>query len=316
MFNWLSVIFFQNFDSGIILGIEGENNMGIFGFFEDKKTKEELMAANAKIEQLEKQLEEKTKENAELKSMLNALNNSEARKTRRNKSQNRSMSTSEEADAFIENINAVKPEYNKESEQAGPKPKKIIKKNPDEDKTATVRVSQDKKEEPAKSVDEVDNNISEKPKRRGRKPKNKIDNTTPLKKNAKTPTGDDDKPKPSKKANGAIKRGRKKKDVDAKASASDIKVEEISVKAENAAEPLEAAVMGIDEYESYDAIKPSKIASKPKRKYIRRKPVGEGKADVKVSKTKKTNQSVKAVKPGKIESYADMLAITQGDKKK
>ena len=87
--------------------------MGIFGFFEDKKTKEELMAANAKIEQLEKQLEEKTKENAELKSMLNALNNSEARKTRRNKSQNRSMSTSEEADAFIENINAVKPEYNK-----------------------------------------------------------------------------------------------------------------------------------------------------------------------------------------------------------
>ena len=57
--------------------------MGIFGIFEDKKTKEELMAAKVKIEQLEKQLEEKTKENAELKSMLNALNNSEARKTRK-----------------------------------------------------------------------------------------------------------------------------------------------------------------------------------------------------------------------------------------
>ena len=241
--------------------------MGIFGIFEDKKTKEELMAAKVKIKRLEKQLEEKTKENAELKSMLNALNNFEARKTRKKKSQHRTMSASEEADAFIENINAVKPEYNKESDQTSQKSKKIIKKKRVEDKTATVRVSQDKKEDPAKSVDEVDNNISEKPKRRGRKPKNKVDNTTPLKKNAKTPTGDYDKPKLSKKANGAIKRGRKKKDADAKASASDIKVEEISVKAENAAEPLEAAVMGIDEYESYDAIKPSKIASKPKRKY-------------------------------------------------
>ena len=57
--------------------------MGIFGIFEDKKTKEGLMAANAKIEQLEKQLEEKIKENAELKSMLNALNNSEARKAKK-----------------------------------------------------------------------------------------------------------------------------------------------------------------------------------------------------------------------------------------
>ena len=35
--------------------------MGIFGIFEDKKTKEELMAAKVKIERLEKQMEEKTK---------------------------------------------------------------------------------------------------------------------------------------------------------------------------------------------------------------------------------------------------------------
>lgn len=285
--------------------------MGSFGFFEDKKTKEELMAANAKIEQLEKQLEEKIKENAELKSMLNALNNSEARKTRKKKSQNRTMSASEEADAFIENINAVKPEYNKESDQASQKPKKIIKKKQVEDKTATARVSQDKKEEPVNSTDEADNNISEKPTRRGRKPKNKVDNTTPLKKNVKTPTGDDDKPKPSKKANGAIKRGRKKKDADAKASASDIKVEEVSNKVENAAEPLEAVVMGIDEYENYDAIRPSKPASKPKRKYKRRKPFDASKARANTSKPQKTAGGVKAVKPGKIESYADMLAITQ-----
>lgn len=290
--------------------------MGIFRFFEDKKTKEELMAANAKIEQLEKQLEEKIKENAELKSMLNALNNSEARKTSRNKSQNRTMSASEEADAFIENIDAVKSEYNKESEQASQKPKKIIKKKRVEDKTATVRVSQDKKEESTKSADEVNKNISEKPKRRGRKPKNKVDNTTPLKKNAKTPTGDDDKPKPSKKVNGATKRGRKKKDTDDKASANDIKVEEASVKAENVAEPQEAAVMGIDEYENYDAIKPSKPASKPKRKYKRRKPVDASKAGANASKSQKTASGVKAVKPGKIESYADMLAITQESEKK
>lgn len=290
--------------------------MGIFRFFEDKKTKEELMAANAKIEQLEKQLEEKIKENAELKSMLNALNNSEARKTRRNKSQNRTMSASEEADAFIENIDVVKSEYNKESEQASQKPKKIIKKKRVEDKTATVRVSPDKKEEPVNSTDEADNNISEKPKRRGRKPKNKVDNTTPLKKNAKTPADDDDKPKPSKKVNGATKHGRKKKDADSKASASDIKAEEISVKAENAVEPLEAAVMGIDEYENYDAIKPSKLASKPKRKYIRRKPVDASKAGANASKSQKTADGVKAVKPGKIESYADMLAITQTGEKR
>ena len=240
--------------------------MGIFGFFEDKKTKEELLAAKVKIEQLEKQLEEKTKENAELKSMLNAFNNSEARKTRKKKSQHKTMSASEEADAFIKSIDADKPEYNKESEQASQKPKKIIKKKPDENKTATVRVSQGKKEELAKSADEADNNISEKPKGRGRKPKNKADKVA-SRKNAKTPTGDDSKPKPSKKVNGATKRGRKKKDTDAKASASDIKVEEISVKVENAAEPQEAAVMGIDEYENYVAIKPSKLASKPKRKY-------------------------------------------------
>lgn len=315
MFNWLSVIFFQNFDSGIILGIEGENNMGIFGFFEDKKTKEELMAANAKIEQLEKQLEEKTKENAELKSMLNALNNSEARKTRRSKSQNRSMSASEEADAFIENSDAVRSEYSKESKQTSQKPKKIIKKKPDEDKTATVKVSQDKKDEPAKSAEEVDNNISEKPKRRGRKPKNKAEKVA-SRKNAKTQTGDDGKLKPSKKVNGATERGRKKKDTDAKASASDIKTEEVSVKAENASEPLEAAVMGIDEYENYDAIKPSKPASKPKRKYKRRKPVDASKTGANASKSQKKAGSVRAVKPGKIESYADMLAITQENKKK
>lgn len=241
--------------------------MGIFGIFEDKKTKEGLMAANAKIEQLEKQLEEKIKENAELKSMLNALNNSGARKTRRSKSQNRSMSASEEADAFIEKIDTVKPEYNKESEQAGPKSKKIIKKKRVEDKTTPTNTLPDKKEEPAKSADEVDNSISEKPKRRGRKPKNKVDNITPAKKNAQTPTGDDGKPMRSKKVNGATKRGRKKKDTDDKASASDIKVEAVSVKVENEAEPLEAAVMGIDEYENYNAIKPSKPASKPKRKY-------------------------------------------------
>ena len=290
--------------------------MGIFGIFEDKKTKEELMAAKVKIEQLEKQLEEKTKENAELKSMLNALNNSEARKTRKEKSQHTTMSASEEADAFIENIDAVKSEYNKESEQASQKPKKITKKKRVEDKTATVRVSQDKKEESAKSADEVDNNISEKPKRRGRKPKNKFDNTTSLKKNVKTPADDDGKPKPSKKVNGATERGRKKKETDDKASASDIKVEETSVKAENAAEPLEAAVMGIDEYENYDAIKPSKPASKPKRKYKRRKSVDSGKAKVKSNKSEKTSGVAKAVKPGKIESYADMLAITQESEKK
>ena len=289
--------------------------MGIFGFFEDKKTKEELMAANAKIEQLEKQLEEKIKENAELKSMLNALNNSEARKAKKNKSQKRTMSASEEADAFIENIDAVKSEYNKESEQASQKPKKIIKKKRVEDKTATVRVSQDKKEELAKSADEADNNISEKPKGRGRKPKNKADKVA-SRKNVKTPTGVNDKPMPSKKVNVATKRGRKKKDTDAKASASDIKVEEVSVKAENTAEPLEAAVMGIDEYENYDAIKPSKPASKPKRKYKRRKPVDASKAGANASKSQKKAGDVKAVKPGKIESYADMLAITQESEKK
>ena len=289
--------------------------MGIFGIFEDKKTKEELMAANAKIEQLEKQLEEKIKENAELKSMLNALNNSEARKTRKNKSQNRTMSASEEADAFIESIDADKSEYNKESEQVSQKPKKIIKKKPDENKTATARVSQGKKEELAKSADEADNNISEQPKGRGRKPKNKADKVA-SRKNAKTPTGDNDKPKPSKKANGATKRERKKKDTDDKASANDIKVEEVSVKAENVAEPQEAVVMGIDEYENYDAIKPSKPASKPKRKYTRRKQGNENKAGANASKSQKTAGGVKAVKTGKIESYADMLAITQGDKKK
>lgn len=243
--------------------------------------------------------------------MLNALNNSEARKTRKNKSQKRTMSASEEADAFIEKIDTVKPEYNKESEQAGPKSNKIIKKKRVEDKKTLVNTSPDKKEEPAKSADEVDNNISEKPKRRGRKPKNKVDNTTPLKKNAKTPTGDNDKPKPSKKANGSTKRGRKKKDTDAKTIASDIKVEEVSAKAENVAEPQEAAVMGIDEYENYDAIKPSKPASKPKRKYTRRKPVDAHKSGANASKSQKIAAGVKTVKPGKIESYADMLAITQ-----
>lgn len=80
-------------------------------------------------------------------------------------------------------------------------------------------------------------------------------------------------------------------------------------------EPTEAAVMGIDEYENYDAIKPSKPASKPKRNYTRRKPVYASKTGTNAKKPQKKAGDVKATKPGKIESYADMLAITQSGNK-
>lgn len=44
------------------MGIEGINHMGIFGFFDDKKIKKELKAANEQIALLQKKLKEAEKE--------------------------------------------------------------------------------------------------------------------------------------------------------------------------------------------------------------------------------------------------------------
>ena len=280
--------------------------MGIFGLFEDKKIKEELKAANEQIALLQEKLKEAEKRNEELHDLIASVNALNDELKKENESLKRTKSYSEEADELIANAKAITPNQADEYKPVTKKGKHSSARKQKPKKSNTSGTILNKEEKP----ENTELKVADKPKKRGRKPKSADSGIKIV-----------DKGESSKDSKPVRKARTKKKPVKDETIESKLVVREEETKVvptETVAtvEPMEAAVMGIDEYEDYDAVKAVAPANKTKRKYTRRKPVCEGKADVKVSKTKKTNQSVKAVKPGKIESYADMLAITQTGEKK
>lgn len=345
------------------MGIEGINHMGIFGFFEDKKIKEELKAANEQIALLQEKLKEAEKRNEELRGLIASVNALNDELKKENESLKRTKSYGEEADELIANAKAITPnqadEYkpvtkkgkhssarkqkSKKSNTSGTilnkeetanaivtkadagKPKIRVRKPKsitDVANTSDKKITEEKNQKNGENVESKDAilnkeekpkntgiKVVDKPKKRERKPKSADGGTKIVDKDELLKAS-----KPVRKAR-AKKKPVKDESIESKPVVREEEMKVAPTETVATVESMEAAVMGIDEYEDYDTVKPVVPANKPKRKYTRRKPVGDGKAAAKASKTKKMNQSVKAVKPGKIESYADMLAITQRNDK-
>ena len=154
------------------MGIEGINHMGIFGFFEDKKIKEELKAANEQIALLQEKLKEAEKRNEELHDLIASVNALNDELKKENESLKRTKSYSEEADELIANAKAITPnqadEYKpvtKRGKHSSARKKKSKKNNT----SGTIL----NKEETANAI--ATKADAGKPKRRGRKPKSITD---------------------------------------------------------------------------------------------------------------------------------------------
>ena len=154
------------------MDIEGINHMGIFGFFEDKKIKEELKAANEQIALLQEKLKEAEKRNEELHGLIASVNALNDELKKENESLKRTKSYSEEADELIANAKAITPNQVDEY-------KPVTKKG----KHSSARKQKSKKNNTSGTIlnkEETANAIATKadagkPKRRGRKPKSITD---------------------------------------------------------------------------------------------------------------------------------------------
>ena len=154
------------------MDIEGINHMGIFGFFEDKKIKEELKAANEQIALLQEKLKEAEKRNEELHDLIASVNALNDELKKENESLKRTKSYSEEADELIANAKAITPNQADKYKTVTKKGKRSSARKPKSKKNNTPGTILNKEETANAIVTKAD---ASKPKRRGRKPKSITD---------------------------------------------------------------------------------------------------------------------------------------------